>query len=75
LILILRRLTPMRVDATEERLGLDQGEHGEQVDYTVGLSERLADFHPDQELYAPEFKGQLQRLQHPTIQSPHDNGK
>ncbi|WP_203641242.1 ammonium transporter [Levilactobacillus andaensis] len=75
LILILRRLTPMRVDATEERLGLDQGEHGEQVDYTVGLSERLADFHPDQELYAPEFKGQLQRLQRPTVQPTHDNGK
>ncbi|WP_203638315.1 ammonium transporter [Levilactobacillus wangkuiensis] len=63
LILLLRRLTPMRVDAAEEAMGLDQGEHGEQVDYTVGLSERLTDYRPDQELYAPEFKGQLQHLQ------------
>jgi len=63
LILLLRRLTPMRVDAAEEAMGLDQGEHGEQVDYTVGLSERHTDYRPDQELYAPEFKGQLQHLQ------------
>jgi len=63
LILLLRRLTPMRVDAAEEAMGLDQGEHGEQVDYTVGLSEKLTDYRPDQELYAPEFKGQLQHLQ------------
>jgi len=63
LIILLRRLTPMRVDAAEEALGLDQGEHGEQVDYTVGLSEKLTDYRADQELYAPEFKGQLQRLQ------------
>jgi len=63
LIILLRRLTPMRVDAAEEALGLDQGEHGEQVDYTVGLSEKLTDYRADQELYAPEFKGQLQHLQ------------
>lgn len=65
LIVILRQLTPMRVDAAEEAMGLDKGEHGEQVDYTVGLSERLTTFQPDQERYAQEFKGQLQHLENP----------
>lgn len=74
LILVLRRVTPMRVDAAEEALGLDQGEHGERADYTVALSEKLTDFQPDQERYAPEFKGQLQRLQHPHPSGNHFSG-
>ncbi|MFC6274988.1 ammonium transporter [Levilactobacillus tangyuanensis] len=71
IILILRRLTPMRVDAAEERLGLDQGEHGERADYTVQLSEHLTALEPDQSRFGPEFKGQLQRLRHPGKDSAH----
>lgn len=64
LIGLLQWFIPMRVDAQEEQLGLDQGEHGERADYTVGLSERLTtEFQSDQERFAGEFKGQLQRLQ------------
>lgn len=73
LIMVLRRVTPMRVDATEEALGLDQGEHGEQADYTVGLSERLTDYQPDQERYAPEFKGQLQQLRRASDPGAHNH--
>ncbi|GEO74148.1 ammonia permease [Levilactobacillus namurensis DSM 19117] len=64
LIYLLRLVMPMRVNATEEKLGLDQGEHGERADYTIGLSERLSTYTADQERYANEFKGQLQHLQH-----------
>lgn len=70
----LRQVTPMRVGAEEERLGLDQGEHGERADYAVGLTERLADYKPDQELYEPEFKGQLQQLKNPNPEPTHLNG-
>ncbi|WP_407886514.1 ammonium transporter [Levilactobacillus sp. N40-8-2] len=73
LIVVLRRFMPMRVTAGEEELGLDQGEHGEQADYAVGLSERLSEFQPDQARYASEFRGQLQHLDHPLPQSNHDN--
>lgn len=75
LVLLLRRVTPMRVGAAEETLGLDRGEHGEQADYTVGLSDQLTAFQPDQERYATEFKGQLQHLEHPRSSMTHFDGR
>lgn len=71
LIVALKAIMPMRVDATEERLGLDEGEHGERADYTVDLSERLNAFTPDQERYADEFKGQLRHLERPETANNH----
>lgn len=61
----LKAVFPMRVNAVEERLGLDEGEHGERADYTVGLNAKLGAFTADQEKYAPEFKGQLEQLHAP----------
>lgn len=66
----LRRVMPMRVDAIEEQLGLDEGEHGERADYTVGLSERLGTYTADQERYAAEFKGQLEHLNRHSSSTP-----
>ncbi|MFD1319172.1 ammonium transporter [Loigolactobacillus zhaoyuanensis] len=57
LISLLRLVVPMRVAAAEEDLGLDQGEHGESVDYLV---KNDRDFRN----YRAEFKGQMARLQH-----------
>lgn len=53
---------PMRVDRKEEKLGLDQGEHGEEADYTVHMSDDLDEYRSDMSLYSKEFKGQLADL-------------
>jgi len=58
IIVILKRLVKMRVDVKEEKLGLDQGEHGEVADYTVPISSELTELDRHQD----EFKGQLSRL-------------
>lgn len=50
-------IIPMRVSKRAEYLGLDQSEHGENVDYTV---KNLQDI----ERYKSEFKGQLSHLYH-----------
>ncbi|MFD0896680.1 ammonium transporter [Loigolactobacillus binensis] len=55
-ISLLRVIVPMRVDAAEEELGLDQGEHGESVDYSVKNDQDFRN-------YQTEFKGQMARLQ------------
>lgn len=56
----------MRVDPKEEELGLDQGEHGEEADYAVELSNDVARSQSDLSLYADEFKGQMAKLQETT---------
>ncbi|AVK64327.1 ammonia permease [Lactobacillus sp. CBA3606] len=58
IIVILKRLIKMRVDVAEEKLGLDQGEHGEVADYTVPISSELTDI----QVHQNEFQGQLARL-------------
>lgn len=58
IIVVLKRVVKMRVDVDEEKLGLDQGEHGEVADYTVSMSSQLTEF----ERHSDEFKGQLSRL-------------
>jgi Amt family ammonium transporter len=55
-------IMPMRVDRKEEELGLDQGEHGEEADYTVGMSDDLAEYRSDMNLYSKEFRGQMANL-------------
>lgn len=50
-------IIPIRVSKRAEYLGLDQSEHGENVDYTV---KNLQDI----ERYKSEFKGQLSHLYH-----------
>lgn len=52
----LKAIMKMRVDAQEELSGLDTGEHGEYVDYTATLPAN------DVERYQQEFKGQLAHL-------------
>jgi len=42
----------------EEKLGLDQGEHGEVADYTVKMSSELSDI----QTHSNEFQGQLAKL-------------
>lgn len=61
---------PMRVDRKEEELGLDQGEHGEEADYTVQMSDDLNEYRSDLNLYSKEFRGQMAQLQHP--KAPHE---
>jgi ammonium transporter, Amt family len=56
---------PMRVDRKEEELGLDQGEHGEEADYTVEMSKDLDEYRSDLNLYSKEFRGQLGGLDVP----------
>lgn len=56
---VLKHLIKMRVDMTEEISGLDEGEHGEYVDYTATMPAK------DVERYSGEFKGQLAHLNHP----------
>lgn len=56
LISLLRLVVPMRVDAAEEDLGLDQGEHGESVDYIVKGDRDILN-------HQAEFQGQMARLQ------------
>lgn len=58
IIVILKRFVKMRVDAQEEELGLDQGEHGEVADYTVQMSTKLTDI----QHHSAEFQGQLSQL-------------
>lgn len=62
LIKALQLVMPMRVDRNEEALGLDIGEHGEEADYTIGLSADMAKAQSDMKLYATEFKGQTAHL-------------
>lgn len=62
LIKALQLVMPMRVDRDEEALGLDIGEHGEEADYTVDLSDDVAKAQSDMKVYANEFKGQTARL-------------
>ncbi|MCH5461435.1 ammonium transporter [Lactobacillus sp. LC28-10] len=62
LIKALQLVMPMRVDRDEEALGLDIGEHGEEADYTVDLSDDVAKAQSDMKIYANEFKGQTARL-------------
>ncbi|ETY72764.1 ammonium transporter [Lactiplantibacillus fabifermentans] len=58
IIVLLKRVIKMRVDAKEEELGLDQGEHGEVADYTVSMSNDLTDI----QRHSSEFQGQLAQL-------------
>ncbi|MCD2256125.1 ammonium transporter [Agrilactobacillus fermenti] len=61
----LRLVVRMRVDEAEERTGLDMGEHGEAVDYTISLSAELDAFKEDTKdvmTFPDEFKGQLGRF-------------
>ncbi|MFC6182547.1 ammonium transporter [Lactiplantibacillus daowaiensis] len=58
IIVVLKRFVKMRVDVAEEKLGLDQGEHGEVADYTVTMSTQLTEI----ERHSDEFKGQLSQL-------------
>ncbi|WP_054702184.1 ammonium transporter [Secundilactobacillus odoratitofui] len=60
----LQLIMPMRVDSVEEKLGLDKGEHGEEADYAIDLSEDVARTQSDLSLYATEFKGQTAHLRH-----------
>lgn len=69
IIKLLGLVMPMRVDRKEEELGLDKGEHGEEADYTVDMSNDVAAYQSDLNLYSKEFRGQLGSLQ-----SPHDPG-
>lgn len=58
----LRLVVKMRVNEAEEEEGLDQGEHGETVDYTISLSKELDNFRTDPkdvQRFPKEFKGQL----------------
>lgn len=55
-------LMPIRVDRKEEELGLDQGEHGEEADYTVEMSDNLDEYRSDPNLYSKEFRGQMANL-------------
>ncbi|WP_125981246.1 ammonium transporter [Loigolactobacillus iwatensis] len=56
-ISLLRLVIKMRVDETEERVGLDQGEHGETADYTVEINNDFVN-------YEDEFKGQMANFHH-----------
>lgn len=58
IIVLLKRVVKMRVDVAEEKLGLDQGEHGEVADYTVPMSSELSDI----QTHSSEFQGQLAKL-------------
>lgn len=58
IIVLLRRVVRMRVDEREEALGLDQGEHGEDADYTVSMSHELVNI----QHHSDEFRGQLSQL-------------
>lgn len=58
IIVLLKRVVKMRVDVAEEKLGLDQGEHGEVADYTVPMSSELNDI----QTHSNEFQGQLAKL-------------
>lgn len=60
----LQLLMPMRVDRNEEELGLDKGEHGEEADYTVDLSDDMMQTRADLNQYATEFRGQTAHLNH-----------
>ncbi|BAP86684.1 ammonia permease [Paucilactobacillus hokkaidonensis JCM 18461] len=55
IVVALKAVVPMRVTEVEELEGLDIGEHGEQVDYTVGRDSEIND-------YQKEFTGQLAKL-------------
>ena len=69
IIKLLSLVMPMRVDRKEEKLGLDKGEHGEEVDYTVDMSDNLDAYRSDLNLYSKEFRGQLGGLD--TNKDPH----
>lgn len=58
IIVLLKRVVKMRVGVDEEKLGLDQGEHGEVADYTVKMSSELSDI----QTHSNEFQGQLAKL-------------
>lgn len=58
----LELVMPMRVDRDEEALGLDKGEHGEEADYTIDLSDDFAKAQSDLSIYANEFRGQTAHL-------------
>ncbi|MGV0168506.1 ammonium transporter [Furfurilactobacillus sp. WILCCON 0119] len=53
----LRRFIPMRVSAQDERIGLDESEHGERVETTDPYASHLLQHQED-------FAGQLARLRH-----------
>ncbi|MCP0887756.1 ammonium transporter [Ligilactobacillus sp. WILCCON 0076] len=53
LIPVLKLFIKMRVDEKEELAGLDFGEHGERVDYSIGEDTHTIERYPD------EFRGQL----------------
>ncbi|MFB9769601.1 ammonium transporter [Lactiplantibacillus modestisalitolerans] len=58
IIVLLKKVIRMRVDAKEEALGLDEGEHGEVADYTVPMSHELMTI----QQHSDEFQGQLSQL-------------
>ncbi len=66
IIKVMQVFMKMRVDRKEEKIGLDEGEHGEAADYTVPMTDNLADYESDLKLYSKEFRGQMNGLQ------PHD---
>ncbi|AQW21039.1 ammonia permease [Lentilactobacillus curieae] len=53
---------PMRVNRKEEELGLDKGEHGEEVDYTIEMSQDIDTYRSDLSVYSKEFRGQIGQL-------------
>lgn len=64
---------PMRVDRKEEEMGLDKGEHGEEADYTVDISNDMATYQSDMNMYAKEFRGQMADLNSPKTPGPRDH--
>ncbi|GAY72303.1 ammonium transporter [Lentilactobacillus kosonis] len=62
-------LMPMRVNRQEEELGLDQGEHGEEVDYTIEMAQDIDSYKSDLNIYSKEFRGQLEKLNNSSL--PH----
>lgn len=57
IVVVLKVFIPMRVSASEEKIGLDIGEHGESADYVIA-DERDKDV----DIYRKEFAGQLANL-------------
>lgn len=51
IVKVLNKIIPMRVNKYEEREGLDKGEHGEIADYTVAISDSLADYGTNADLH------------------------
>ncbi len=73
IIKVLGLIMPMRVDRKEEEIGLDKGEHGEEADYTVDISNDMDAYQSDMNMYAKEFRGQMAGLNSPKTPGPRDH--